>query len=336
MKELKSNGSEPPPVRIRAPKVQIDPYLGFLSESLPKEVRGTLAQRAREIEVKYAAWADEIDSAEKSVITRAEALADLASYEANLNYLDALLKNPEHQDDDLLKLAKEILWREHLYGLMVLNNARVLEICKVDNPKLKYVIVISDQPLAKACQWRNSMWEEGLTWLPIPARKTRLSLGILAPSAEGVPICTVIASSSIARRRIATGEDVRPNPEMSTASKYAITEFESLTLRKDQQLLKTSLEFSKSVAEDNRRLGVRMFQYWKSGERKTGAVPAYVELSTLAGKIKAMVRSKWFWVALGLGAFILAIIGQRAGWWDIWGIRAIAGIHTGASVPTVK
>jgi len=320
----------PPQKRLEGPPqviVEIDPYLDQLSQALPEFKRKYLAQKTREIKVRYSVIADEIYEQEKNLHVRKFAVSDLASYEANLQYVDGLLETDEYKNDELLKLAKEIMWREHLYGIMVLNKAPVLEICKVANDKLKWVIIVSTESLRTACQWKNSTFEEGLTWLPVPARKTRLSLGVFAPAANGVPICTVVASSATARRLIATGEDIHPNPQASLGAQYTISEFESLNLRKTVLLKDRAATFAKGMARDNENLGEDMFISYKDYHDKTGRVPWLVSMQTVMGRLRELARSKWFWVALILTGIMLISIGQAAGWWDFPGFRNIFGKH---------
>jgi len=314
----------------RIVRAEVDPYLAYCSDVLGPSKKEYLEGKADEIRARYMALHDGLKQELERINKKFEALSDLAALEIDLEYLDILLKHEDFKDDELLQIEREIVWREHLAGQMHFSGYEVMEICRTEIKELPYLVIISDKSINEACQWKNVSFEEGLTYLPINARKTRLSLGVVGPAAIGVPICTVLASSSVARRRIATGEDVLTTPDHHKSFKYAIEEFESLKLRRVVAQKEMSVNFLRGMYMDVVNLSSYMFLALRNYLTKTTRTPWLVGLQTWGGKIRALVKSKWFYVALGVIALLILAVGQSMGWWDFPLLRQIFGSHAGA------
>jgi len=311
----------------RGINADVDPYLAYCSELLGQRERAYLEEKSQEIRARYMVLHDGLRDELKRIQNKFEALSDLAALEIDLEYLDLLLKDEQFKEDELLQIEREIVWREHLAGIMKFNGYETLEICRTEIRELPYIIIIGDKSINEACQWKNVSFEEGLTYLPINARKTRISLGVVAPAAIGVPICTVLASSSLARRRIATGEEIVTTPTHHKAFKYAIEEFESLKLRRIVTQKEMSVDFLRGMYMDVVNLSSYMFLALKNYLTKTTRTPWLVGMQTWGGKIKALVKSKWFYVALIVIMLFVLAIGQSLGWWDFPIFRQIFGVH---------
>jgi len=312
-------------------RAEVDPYLNYCAELLTQKERDWLENRSDEISARWEGFHDELRAEEKRIANKFNAIEDLSSLETDLEYLDVILKKKDFKDDELLQIQREITWREHLYGLMAYNDLDVIEILKTDIKELPYLIIMSDSSIREGCQWKNSAFEEGLTWLPVPCSKTRISLGVVAPAALGIPICRVVANSSLARKIIATGEDLITTPDHHTAMKYAIEEFESVKLRKVIKQKDVTVSFLRSRVIDMENLAAYMFLALKSFMDKTMRTPFLVSMQGILGRLRTLVRSKWFWAAVGISAvLILGLVGQSNGWWDFPPFRWILNIGGGS------
>jgi len=308
-------------------RAEPDPYLAYYAGFLDPRIRERLEDQAANIKARYDLLHDELQAELRRIMLKADALADLAALEIDLIYLEELLKLPEVKDDKLMHIRKEIAWREHLYGIMRYNNFNVLEIIRTEIKELPYLVVVSDASLKESCQWKRVSFEEGVTWLPVNAQKTRISLGVVTSGALGVPICRVVASSSTARRLIATGEEIATTPEHHLSLRYAIEEFQSVKLRQQLKLKDMSVNFLQGLVIDMQNLATYMFLAFKNFYDRTSRAPMMVSMGSLVGRIRAAVRSKWFWVAVILGAIVVLAAGQSLGWWDFPILRNIFGVH---------
>lgn len=308
------------------PRVEVDPYLvDTAGDHLDEEELDELRDNKADIEARYSVLADELFAQAERLQEKGYALADLADLETNLHYLDKLLKTEGLHDDALLQISREITWREHLLGTCLYNGATHIQVCETDTKQLPKFVIVGEESIHDSCDWENVTWQEGVTWLPVNARKTRLSLGVVGPTASGVPICNVIADSTKARRQIATGEDIYQTPDVHISSKYAIEEFQSLKYRKEIKQKETTIDFLRGMVLDLENIGVYVFLALKQYYEKTMRVPWVVSMQSLAGRIKRLARQPWFWVVCVVAVVAVAALGQSMGWWDLPLLRNVIG-----------